>query len=373
MQELVRIPSGTRNVAGVDAVQERMAADLRKLGFSVQFQANAQGPSGKLMVATRRGDDARYITFVTHADTVFEDGSSFEVTSDPSIAKGPGVIDAKGGSVVALLGLERFLQKKSKAHYSLRVVSSPNEETGSSGFVETFRQFGQDSVMVLGFEPALDDGSIIESRRGDRWYQIRVEGKEAHAGRAHADGVNACHELSVKLDRIQRLTNYAQGVTASIGRMEGGQDKFNIVCGWASAKVDVRFATPESRDEVHEKIGSILRESIVQSASGQAAATSFTLADDCPPLASNAASKRWIETYLGVLGTIETTPAGARRSDGAADVNYFAAKGTVVLDGLGPRGGKMHTRDEYIFLPSLESRAHALSEFLFKADAAQRF
>ncbi|WP_394826029.1 M20/M25/M40 family metallo-hydrolase [Pendulispora albinea] len=156
LEDLVRIPSGTANIAGVDAVQERVANDLRKLGFTIQWIANPRGEraSGKLLVATLRGTDARFVTLVTHADTVFESPGKFEISGDSKVARGPGVIDAKGGTVVALLGLERFLAK-TKPRLSIRFVSSPSEETGSAGFLDDFRRFARDSAMVLGFEPAL--------------------------------------------------------------------------------------------------------------------------------------------------------------------------------------------------------------------------
>jgi glutamate carboxypeptidase len=83
----------------------------------------------------------------------------------------------------------------------LRFISSPNEETGSPGFKEMLKEMSSGSFMALGFEPALDEGAIITGRKGVRWYQIDVKGRDAHAGRNHRFGVNAGVELAGKISK----------------------------------------------------------------------------------------------------------------------------------------------------------------------------
>ena len=98
----------------------------------------------------------------------------FQLDEKAGIARGPGVIDDKGGIVVALEGLKRFL-KISPGRMVCDFCASA-EELGSPGFHQLFKKLSGDSAMVLGFEPSLDNGSIIQSRRGNRWYHIKVEG-----------------------------------------------------------------------------------------------------------------------------------------------------------------------------------------------------
>ncbi|WP_394826028.1 hypothetical protein [Pendulispora albinea] len=68
------------------------------------------------------------------------------------------------------------------------------------------------------------------------------------------------------------------------------------------------------------------------------------------------------------MKAIEHAEVRADKSNGAADLNYFSAPNAIVLDGLGARGGKMHTSEEFVHLDSLESRARALRELLGLAD-----
>ena len=224
LKELVGISSGTSDVAGVNQVQEKIAEKLRSLGFSVELKDNPspEEKSGRQLVATLKGADPRYISLIGHADTVFEKLNPFTVSPDAKIAKGSGVSDNKGGVVVGLSALGTFLGKiSSPPHFSMRVIVSPSEETGSNGFDDALKRYASNSVIVLGLEPARENGAIVISRKGARWYTIHVTGKEAHAGVDHESGVNACHELAIKLDKLQGLTDYKKGNTVSIGRIEG--------------------------------------------------------------------------------------------------------------------------------------------------------
>ena len=49
------------------------------------------------------------------------------------------------------------------------------------GFIPVYQEYANDTLFALGFEPALSNGSIICKRRGNRWYEIEVTGREAHA------------------------------------------------------------------------------------------------------------------------------------------------------------------------------------------------
>lgn len=196
LQQLVEINSGSTNIKGIETVQNLLAEQLKEIGFAIEYKlvAETSMASAPLLIATRYGTSNRFVTLAMHADTVFETSASFRkliLSQDGKTAKGPGVIDDKGSVWVALNGLKQFFTKTPKPSFSVRVISSPSEETGSERFISDFKMFSQDSFLVLGFEPAFEDGSIIQSRRGNKWYKVQVTGKEAHAGRAFTEGANA--------------------------------------------------------------------------------------------------------------------------------------------------------------------------------------
>lgn len=368
LKKLVEISSGSNDVAGVTQVQQIIADELKSMSFQTELTPSASGKLGPLLIGTLKGKSSQYITFIAHADTVFEKFSGFttyQISADGKTAKGPGVIDDKGGIVVLLSGLKEYLGKNNFPSYSLRVISSPGEEVGMPELLPLFKKYSRNSVIVLGFEPCLDDGSIIDGRRGNRWYSIKVVGREAHAGRAHKEGVNACWELAKKLDAISKLTDYSKDLTVSIGHIEGGKDKYNIVCGEASAKIDVRFSNIESRDKFHKKFEQIVKRSFVLSVSDKKpTSSSFEITDETEPFSPTPESLRKIKTLKMLIEKYEGRKVSSQKSGGAADTNNFSRSGLPIIDGLGACGGKMHTQDEYIELLTLGSRAKVLSDFL---------
>lgn len=370
LEKMVEIPSGSENIAGVNAVQAVVQSELENLGFEVNLKTNPAGEtkSGKLLVGTLQGESPLYITFIGHADTVFAKESTKTVQYNPDHTQvtGSGVIDNKGGLVIAISALRQLLHNGQKPHYSIRFVSSPNEEVGSTGFVPDFRKFAEDTVLALTVEPAMDDGSIIDARRGNRWYSIHVDGKEAHSGRAVRDGVNACYELAMKLDRIEKLTDFKKNYSTSIGHMSGGKDRFNIVCGSADAKIDTRFGNLKTRDEKSAALEKILNTTFIPGS-----ITKFEIADDTPPFSRSKRSDAVTKTYLNILAQVEGKAILAHDSGETTDGNFFmlASGKSVILDGLGPVGGGMHTKDEWALVSSYATRSKAMATFLtqFKA------
>lgn len=371
LEKLVNINSGSRNKRGILRIQKIVDKKLKKLGFKTEMfkSSDPQYKGYPLLVGEIKGQKNEFITLVTHADTVFEPNSGFKKfkkTSDGKKATGPGTIDDKGGMVVALEGVKEFLKNtKGTLTYSLRFIVSPSEEVGSPGFQQKLKEFSKDSKVVLGFEPSLEDGSIIESRRGNRWYLVKITGREAHAGRGHKTGINACHELASKIAKLRKLTNYRKDVTLSVGHIEGGKDKYNIVCGHAKAKIDTRFSTIKDGKKLDKKIRRILDKPITCAASDkQCAQTTIKIIDDAPPFSLTRVSKKYVKKYLSLVSKIENKEITAKKSGGAADTNYLSREGLAVIDGLGAVGGKIHTKDEFIDLSSLNTRSKALSEFL---------
>lgn len=346
---LAEIDTETGKANGISTTQNWIASQLRELSFEVTIDNNG------LLVAERKGTSPKIVTLLTHVDTVL---AAKPLAVEGKVVKGSGVIDAKGGVLVAIEGLRRYLKDRNSA-FGLRFVSSSSEEIGSPKLIESFRSLSKSTWLVLGFEPALDSGSIVTSRRGNRWYKITVTGKESHAGRAHREGINACRELAIKLEKLSKLTDYGRDVTVSIGHFEGGKDKYNVVCGHAEAKVDIRFSTIKESARMKTEVERILRTADIKGST-----TTFEVVDDLPPFSATKESKKVADLYLKGAASIEGRPIEATNSGGGADSNFFARDGLMILDGLGPYGGRMHTEDEFLHLPSMESRSEALARFL---------
>jgi len=365
LKDFAQVDAATLNRTGVQELQDRVADILSELGFSIE-RLRGEERFADLIVAERPGRSRKFITLITHTDTVLSNAEQpFYLDSENGRAFGAGVIDNKGGVVVGLSGLRRFLRKFPETEYSLRWICSPNEEMGSIGFTSIFRSYGADTVVAFGLEPALDNGAIIHQRRGNRWYDIEVRGREAHAGRSYGHHANAAHDLAEKVRSMSALTNYRKHVSVNIGHIHAGKEKHNVICGFAHAKMDVRFPSFEHRDHLHRKIERILSESVEVSVCGQhRTVTSYKIVDDCPPFTLTRRSKKLASNYAALVSQLEGRKILSQPGGGAGDVNYLSTDDNFVLDGLGPVGGEMHTNQEFVWVSTMKTRAQALAGFL---------
>ncbi len=364
LKEYSAIDSATMNKAGVTAMQDHVAAFLDDLGFKIEL-IQGEDRFGKLLVAERPGRTKKFISLITHSDTVLANYREFKIELAEEKAFGSGVIDNKGGLIVGLSGLSRFLKSFPKTEYSLRFICSPNEEIGSVGFNEIFRELGADTSVAFGLEPALDNGSIIHQRRGNRWYDVEIKGREAHAGRSYGEHANAAHDAARKIVKLAKLTNYKKELSVNVGHIEGGKNRHNIICGSAKIKLDTRFPSMEARDKLHRKIEKILARPLEVSVSGKfRTETTYQVVDDCPPFSLTKPSRRMAAQYASLVGRLENRKVKSEPAGGAGDVNYLSRPGNFVLDGLGPVGGEMHTHHEYVRIPTLETRSKALAGYL---------
>jgi glutamate carboxypeptidase len=364
LKQLVLLSSPSNDREGVEKMQNIMRTELEELGFTCEFLPHPEDKVAPFLKAEVAGETKEFVTLICHTDTVLN-SEGFKLSDDGKIAYGSGIIDNKGGLVVMLSGLEKLLKECPRLKYSLRVLCSPNEEVGSAGYIPVYLSHAKDTKFGLGMEPALANGSIVCQRRGNRWYDIEVTGREAHAGRSRGEHANAAHDLAKKIVALQALNNLKKERAVNIGWLQGGQDRYNIICGKANAKLDVRFSTLEDRDWLQKKIDAILKKNHEFSACGKYVThTTYKIVDDCPPVAPTRKAMKLSQIFISSIASLEGRQIKAEAAGGAGDVNYLSRAGVVVLDGLGPVGGEMHTRREYCEVRTLGTRAVALAHFL---------
>jgi glutamate carboxypeptidase len=395
LKKLVDSPSPTSRQNEVRIAHSLLALELQSLGFQISWKQDPSGKTADLLIAERPGrktGDQAYITFVSHIDTVLgaeDSGAIREIVriddkgQSRDFLLGAGIIDNKGGLAILVESLRLLFEQNPTTELGLRVVSSPDEENGSSAWHKDFQEIGNRSCAALGFEPALDDGSIISSRRGNRWYDVDIAGKEAHAGRCRGEELNAAHEAASLISKLLQKRDLLRakfasppglGISIQVGHIAGGRDRHNIVCGNVHFKLDTRFSSFEQRDQLHASIVEILNSPSEKNLQLQSSAISYNVVDDCPPFSSesiqihrdlvselcleiSAQEKHFRDNSSPVL------PILSVQAGGAGDVNHMSRPGLLVLDGLGPIGGKMHTVDEFLLRECLTSRSRALANW----------
>jgi glutamate carboxypeptidase len=300
------------------------------------------------------------IVLVGHLDTVFPPGAFEGYRRDGDLRRGPGVLDMKGGLVVVAYALKALAGAGLLDALPLRVVIVSDEEVGSPEGKAVIAEVAGGARAALVFEAGRARDAIITRRKGTGGLLVRAQGKAAHAGNLHHEGVNAIWALARFVDAAQSLTDYARGVTVNVGHITGGLGK-NTVPDRAEAKVDMRFCTDGDGRALLDALGAAARRA---EAGVPGASLAFEGGLARPPLERSEASAGLAGRYGACaraegLGSEEAALLG-----GGSDANTTSALGVASIDGLGPRGKGFHTNDEQIEVATLVPKAAALARFL---------
>ena len=129
LERVVNINSGSMNFAGVRAVGDVFRRELDALGFTTRWVDGAPFNRAGHLVAERQGSGPR-VLLIGHLDTVFEPDSPFQRFEriDERTARGPGIIDMKGGDVVMIHALKALHAVKALDRLRVTVVMTGDEE-----------------------------------------------------------------------------------------------------------------------------------------------------------------------------------------------------------------------------------------------------
>ncbi len=369
LAELVSINSYTENVEGGQKVGKMLEELFAIEGLERQRVASTSGRFADHLVMRstwtvspdEQGRERKPIALVGHLDTVFPPGTFEGFKRDGDLARGPGVLDMKGGLVVVAWALKALAATGALPTLpGLRVVIVSDEEVGSPEGQAVIREAVEGARSALVFEAGRKGDLVITRRKGTGAMTIIAHGKAAHAGNAHKDGVNAIWALAKLVDRVQALTDYARGVTVNVGRISGGISK-NTVPDRAEALVDLRF---ESRADAEALIEAIKKAADECAAAVPGARIELQGGIARLPLERTDESVRLMEAY-GACARASGLGAGeAALIGGGSDASTTSAMGIASIDGLGPRGIGFHTHDEQIEIVTLLQKAQALARFL---------
>jgi glutamate carboxypeptidase len=127
------------------------------------------------------------VLLIGHLDTVFEADSPFQrwdALSD-STARGPGVIDMKGGIVVLLLALGALQDAGALDELSFSLALTGDEEKCGEPVALARRDLlalAERAEVALGFEDgAGDPRTAVIARRGATTWELRTTGRAAHS------------------------------------------------------------------------------------------------------------------------------------------------------------------------------------------------
>jgi glutamate carboxypeptidase len=268
------------------------------------------------------------------------------------------VADAKGGLAIMLVAVEAIERSPWAKNVGWEVLINPDEEIGSPGSSPLFELAARRNHLGLLFEPAFGEADLVSERAGSATFTAVVRGRSAHAGRDPQAGRNAIHAMAGMIVSLSRLAS--DNITVNVGKVEGG-GPVNVVPDLATCRFNVRVKTPEQQQTVTRDIERIVAES------GNADGISVKLHGGFhrPPKPLDDATRRLLEETIACGKELGLT-IGHQRSGGVSDGNQLAAAGLPNLDSLGPRGGRIHSAEEFVLLDSLTERAKLAALVMMK-------
>ena len=374
LERVVNINSGTMNLAGVRAVGAAFRAEFDALGFKTEWIDGAAWNRAGHLVATHPGASPK-ILLIGHLDTVFEADSPFQRFErvDADRARGPGIIDMKGGNVIMLLALRALKSAGALDRMNITVVLTGDEElTGRPTTVarEALVSAAKGAVAALGFEDGDGDAThAVIARRGTTTWRLEVTGTGGHSSQVFGPdlGAGAIYEAARILNAFREKLAGEPHLTFNPGVFLGGtaveydaaggrgtaSGKTNIVPARTVVSGDLRALTVDQ----FEKTKRTMREIVAQSLPRTTAEITFD--DGYPPLAPSAGNERLLVMYdqasrdLGFGTVTAVSPDKA----GAADVSFIAGVVPMIIDAIGLKGTDDHSPKETADLRTLPMQA----------------
>jgi len=298
------------------------------------------------------------ILVLSHVDTVHPLKTierDLPLRRDGDRLYGPGIYDMKGGAHLASEAF-RDVANKGSATRPLVFLFTPDEEIGSPTTRALIEDEGRRAAYVLVTEPARDGGRIVTARKGVGRFDVHVEGRPAHSGSRHQDGRSAIREAARQILAIEALTDYARGVTTTVGRIGGGTAA-NVIPQHCRFEVDLRVTNVADGEHFERHL-------LALSPFDPDVALRITGGMNRPPMAKSPAIQALYDHAAEAARACGFDLLEAPMTGGGSDGNFTAALGTPTLDGLGCDGDGAHTLHEHCLVSSLAPRAALMARLL---------
>jgi len=370
--EWCAINSGSRNLAGLEAMAELLAAAMGALGeleliaLPETQEVAADGTIQRVQTSDAlrlrvRPDAPVQIALTGHYDTVYPAETRFRevVTRADGALHGPGIADMKGGISVMLAALGAFERHPRASGLGFTMLLSPDEETGSLASAPLLAELGASAHVGMTYEPALADGTLVSARKGSGNFHVRITGRAAHAGRDFASGRNAILAAARIAQALGALNGRREGVTVNVARIDGGAP-LNMVPDIAVLRFNARLPVAEAEAWLMEGIEEALTEG-----RGEGLTAELHGGITRAPKPFVPAQQALFEAVRATGALIGQSLAWAP-SGGVCEGNNLFAAGLPGIDTLGVRGGDIHSEREFAWGESFVERAQLSALLLAK-------
>jgi len=370
LERWVNINSGSHNIEGLHRMADALEESLRQLPGTLErlpleeyrtIDGHLHQPGDAVRFRFRPEAPVR-VLMSGHMDTVYGPAHPFQMLRKLPDGKwtGPGVADMKGGLFIMIEAVRQFLQDDQAGNVGGEILITGDEEVGSMGSRSLLVEAAAWNHLGLVFESSLPGGELVRCRKGTGVFKLVSHGKAAHTGRDFENGRNAIVALASMLTGCHGLNATIGDAIVNVGTVSGG-GTVNVVPDQAQAWINVRIGTPATVAKV-EKALDDLAAAAMQAYPGTRIVREggFQRA----PREETPGNARLHEFWNEVEQSLGMEPSGKRDTGGSSDGNVFGEEGLPHLDGVGIRGGAIHSPEEFAFPESIEGQVARTVGFL---------
>lgn len=311
------------------------------------------------LIITTQNTKKPKIWLVAHIDIVAGSEKLFQPVVKDQKMYGRGVYDMKMAIACYLLLMQEL--KDQLCNYDFGIMLTTDEEIGGMHGVKCLLEEGYLSDVAL-----LPDGgfdwNFEESAKGVVHLKISSQGLSAHSSRPW-NGENAIVKLMKALQDIkfyfdkEKSKNPTYYPTANIGIIQGGS-AVNQVPDFAEAKIDVRFPPSMSSQQIYEEVKKITQ---------QYPGVKTEKIIEGSPHQVNVESP-YFQIFSHIAKEKYEIQVGLTKSHGASDARFFGERNIPVLV-IAPKGGEIHSEDEWVDLIDLTKFYEVMKEWVIKTSS----
>ena len=356
--DVSKIESQSNDREGINSAVAFLEKNLTKFGMKTKIFDFGVGGNSITAYFDNKSDVMEAI-LIGHLDTVHKRGSFgdevIKIDEANDIIYGPGVLDCKGGVIVAAfvaralnhIGYDKFIKLAFSGDEEVGHMTTNGK--GKEFFLEEARGFKS----AIDCETGFTDGRIVVGRKGAARFQIMITGKGAHAGNEPQNGISAIKEAAHKIIAIEKQNDY-ENTHYNVGIINGGTNVGSIPES-CTLTIDVRYRKASEikiiRDFLKEITNtqyirgttSILEEILIFDSMDQTE-ENIRLFQIVKEVSEKLGYEIPYHTFLG----------------GGSDAAYTVALGIPSICAMGVQGYENHTPRERAIISSLVKRTKLL-------------
>ena len=351
---LVNLEGYFEEQENVEKVAAYLKTEFEKEGFECHIEPSPVKRAGVLVGILGKDRPNAPVLFSGHMDTVHPTGafgpSPFRI--EDGKAFGPGVLDMKGGIIIALY-VAKALNHIGFDERPIKIVFAGDEEGDHEGtdFANYMGAQAQGSICAFNMETGNIENRLCVGRKTLYNVNAKIKGIGGHSGNDFAKGANAVHEAVMKTYHMIPLTDMEAGSTVTTSVLQGG-DIVARIPECCTLAYDVRYATAAEGARLKKSVAEIMETTYVPGTN-----TEYEIVEaNFPPYEETEDVLRLLNFVNRVAAENGFPEFGSIKLGGASDAGNIQRAGVPVLCSCGVTGEYNHNAKEYAVVQSLFDR-----------------